>query len=131
MLGIEKNTLINALMKADAKIFTEDDINDLFYEIGKECSYNDDGEVEFELSRFYEKFKKEENEEESEKIDIPRSIKMVKLSDLSLRERILNYGPSIICCNCNCINQCTRKANCSQYVDAMNFYEKNKETRRE
>ena len=131
MLGIEKNTLINALMKADAKIFTEDDMNDLFYEIGKECSYNDDGEVEFELSRFYEKFKKEEDEEEPKKIDIPQPRRMVNLNNLSLRERILNYGPSIICCNCNYISQCTRKSNCSQYVNAMNFYEENKETKRE
>lgn len=131
MLGIEKNTLINALMKADAKIFTEDDINDLFYEIGKECSYNDDGEVEFELSRFYEKFKKEEDEEELTEIDIQQPRRKVNLNDLSLPERILNYGPSIICCSCNFMDRCTRKSNCSQYINAMNFYEKKKETKRE
>ena len=115
MRGIEKITFINALKKADANIFTEDDIQDLFYEIGKECSYNEDGEVEFELTNFYDKFKKE-NQEESEEVnnDSPMS--------QSLDQQIINYGPYIICYNCS--NKCTNKSNCALYNYAQEVYNK-------
>ena len=44
MLGIDKETLIEAIQKADIKIFTQNDIEDLVCDLGKACVY-DHGEV--------------------------------------------------------------------------------------
>ena len=44
MLGIDKETLIEAIQKADVKIFTQNDIEDLVCDLGKACIY-DHGKV--------------------------------------------------------------------------------------
>ena len=44
MLGIDKETLIEAIQKADVKIFTEKNLEDLLCNLGRACVY-DHGKV--------------------------------------------------------------------------------------
>ena len=112
MLGIDKETIIRALKKINKDIITDDDIDDMFNDLGKECHYNDDEEVEFDdVDEFVKKYEKEEDEAE-------------KTASLPLTDNIIkSYGPSIVCFSCSAKDICGNKNNCSSYLSAKQKYE--------
>ena len=112
MLGIDKETMIRALQKANIKIFTTEDVDDLFNDLGRECHYNDDQEVEFnDVDDFVKRYEKDEEEEE-------------KPASLPLTDGIIkSYGPSIVCFSCSSKDICNNSNNCPSYLSAKQKYE--------
>jgi len=66
MLGIDKTTLIEAIKNADAKIFTEKNLEDLICNLGRACVY-DHGKVVW-----YNKEEDEDNNYDFDKDHIPK-----------------------------------------------------------
>jgi len=113
MQGIDKETMIRALQKANIKIFTSDDIENLFNDLGRDCHYNDDDEIEFDdVDEFVKKYEKDEDEEEEKPASLP-------LTDAVLK----NYGPSIVCWSCSAKDICGNSNNCPSYLSAKRKYE--------
>lgn len=121
MLGIDKKTLVRAITNADVEIFTEVDMESLFTDIGKDCSYTDDGAVEFDdVINFIENHKKEDDDNKF--IEINGNKYKNNLSDLE--KKTLLYGPTIVCKYCSFREKCKSTINCRDYANSVNLYDK-------
>ena len=118
MRGIEKSKFIDAIRRAKIDIVLDIDIEDLFCDLGEECTYNADGIPEFVNQ---DKSVNEEIQKEIAALHFTKQDILYGIGNILETQKVHRFGPGIICYACPKCETCNKR--CERYLLAKKEYE--------